>query len=152
MSDLGIRNDFVEGTYEIFTTLFNDGVKEGINLYLLSDNNKTNVYGERKYKKYKPPIRLVSHAKTDSIQSGNEVEELKFQSSFTVPLKAFQQLGIPVDRNSLDKMRRGVIEFQGVFYSIKEVLPRVYVEDIYLFYHFICTEEKGMTSVSVEEV
>ena len=50
MADESIRKDFVDGVQEIFTTLFNDGVNDGINLYLMSDKTKTNVYGENKFK------------------------------------------------------------------------------------------------------
>ena len=63
MADESIRKDFVDGVQEIFTTLFNDGKSDGLNLYLMSENTKTNVYKESKYKLYKAPIRLVTQAR-----------------------------------------------------------------------------------------
>ena len=44
MADESIRKDFVDGVQEIFTTLFNDGKSDGLNLYLMSENTKTNFY------------------------------------------------------------------------------------------------------------
>ena len=38
MADLSIRKDFVDGVQEIFTTLFNEGVTDGLDLYLMSKN------------------------------------------------------------------------------------------------------------------
>ena len=52
MADESIRKDFVDGVQEIFSTLFNDGVSDGIDLYLLSTQTKKNVYKESKVKIY----------------------------------------------------------------------------------------------------
>ena len=41
MADLSIRKDFVDGVQEIFTTLFNDGVTDGLDLYLMSENTSS---------------------------------------------------------------------------------------------------------------
>ena len=150
MADLSIRKDFVEGVYDIFTTLFNDGVTDGIKLYLLSDTTKTNVYKESKFKIYKEPVTLVSHTRIDTIQGKEDVEDIKHEPIFVVPLKSLQDKGIDVSRRNLDEIRRGIIEFQGIFYSIRDITPRVYVEDVFIFYHFICTEERDVTEVLIE--
>lgn len=151
MADLSIRKDFIDGTYEIFTTLFNEGISDGIELYLMSDKTRVSVYGESKYKKYKKPILLVSHVRIDSVQGKQDVEKIKHQASFVVPLKSFQDNGIGVTREDLNTISKGVIKFQGVYYNIDEILPRVYIEDVFLYYHFVCVEDTSITSLSIEE-
>lgn len=150
MADLSIRKDFVDGIQEIFTTLFNDGVSDGLNLYLMSDKTKTNVYGESKYKIYKAPKMLVTQARLTPTQGEQDVEGIKDSAVFIVPLKSLQDNGLGVTNADLDKMRKGVIEFHGVYYTIDNILPKAYIEDVFLMYHFECTEDKYVTSVLVE--
>lgn len=150
MADLSIRKDFVDGVHDIFTTLFNDGKNDGIKLYLMSDKTKTNLYKESKFKRYKEPIMLVAHARIDSVQGKEFVEDIKHHASFVVPLKEFQDHNISVSRSNLNELRKGIIEFRDVFYSISDVLPRVYIEDVFLFYHFVCSEESSISSVLIE--
>lgn len=151
MADLSIRKDFVEGVHEIFTTLFNEGVNDGIRLYLMSDRTKTNVYGESKYKMYKAPKMLVTQARLTPTQGEQDVKAIKDKAVFVVPLKSLQDNELGVTNADLDIMRKGVIEFHGVFYTIDNILPKAYIEDVFLMYHFVCTEDKYITSVLVEE-
>ena len=152
MADLSIRKDFVDGVQEIFTTLFNDGVSDGIKLYLLNENTKTNVYGENKYKMYKQPIGLPAKATLTPTQGVEDIKGIKDQATFVVPLKALQNNDLGVTNADLDKMRKGVIEFHGVFYTIDNILPKAYIEDVFLMYQFVCTEDKNVKSILVEEV
>lgn len=151
MADLSIRKDFVDGVQEIFTTLFNDGETDGINLYLMSDNTKINVYGESKYKVYKAPKMLVAQARLTPTQGEQDVEAIKDKAVFIVPLKSLQNQELGVTNADLDEMRKGVIEFHGVYYTIDNILPKAYITDVFLMYHFVCTEDKYTTSVLVEE-
>ena len=150
MADVNIRKSFVDGIQTLFTTLFNDGVSDGLKLYLMSEKTTTNVYGESKYKVYQQPKMLVTQAKLTPTQGDFDVEGIKDQATFTVPLKSLQENGFGVTNADLDIMRKGVIEFHGVFYSIDNILPKAYIEDVFLMYTFVCTEEKYVTSVLVE--
>lgn len=152
MADESIRKDFVDGVYEIFTTLFNEGVSDGLNLYLLSDNTKPSVYGEQKYKTYKAPITLVCKAQLTPTQGGQTVEEVKDKAVFIVPLKSLQDNNLGVTNDDLDTMRKAVIEFHGVFYKVDNISPNAYIEDVFLMYQFDCTEDKHTKSVAIEEV
>ena len=151
MADLSIQKDFIDGVHEIFTTMFNDGEKDGIKLYLLSDKTKTNVYKESKYKKYKAPKMLVAQARLTPTQGEQDVEVIKDKAVFIVPLKSLQERELGVTNEDLDEMRNGVIEFHGTFYTVDNILPKAYIEDVFLMYHFVCTEDKYVTSVLVEE-
>lgn len=150
MADLSIRNDFVDGVHEIFTTLFNSGVEDGINLYLLSGSTRTNLYKESKYKRYKAPKMLVAQARLTPTQGEQDVEAIKDKATFIVPLKSLQERGLDITNNDLDEMRKGVIEFHGTYYTIDNILPKAYIEDVFLMYHFVCTEDKYTSSVLVE--
>ena len=151
MADESIRKDFVDGVQEIFTTLFNDGVNDGINLYLMSDKTKTNVYGENKFKMYKKPKLLVAKANLTPTQGEQDVEGIKDSAVFVVPVKSLQETELGVTNADLDIMRKGVVEFHGVYYKVENILPKAYIEDVYLMYHFVCTEDKQTKSLLVEE-
>ena len=151
MANERIKKDFVDGVHTIFTTLFSDGVNDGINLYLMSESTKANVYGESKYKMYQAPKLLVAKAQLTPTQGEQDVEGVKDQATFVVPLKSLQENKLGVTNADLENMRKGVIEFHGVFYNIDNILPKTYIENVFLMYHFVCTEDKQVTSVLVEE-
>lgn len=150
MADLSIRSDFVEGVQEIFTTLFNGGESDGLDLYLLSENTKQNVYGENMVKLYKKPVRLVTQAHINPTQGKQDVESVKGIADFVVPLKSLQDNEIDISTTGLDKIRRGMIEFHGTFYKIDNVVPKAYIEDVFLMYTIYCTEELHVTELNVE--
>lgn len=150
MADLDIRKDFVDGTYEVFTELFNDGLSDGIKLYLLSKKTRPNIYGEAKSKIYKNPITLVCGVRSRTLEDVQYIVKSKFKPTFIVPLKSFQENGVDVSRENLDYISKGVIEFQGAFYSIEDILPKTYIEDVFLFYHIECVEDIDIKEVLVE--
>lgn len=152
MADTSIRKDFVDGVNEIFTTLFNSGVEDGVELFLMSSKTSTNVYGESKYKLYQQPKMLVCKANLTPTQGENDVEAVKDRAVFTVTLKSLQDNELGVTNADLDVMRKGVMKFHGVFYTIDNILPKAYIEDVFLMYQFECTEDKHVTEIAVEEV
>ena len=152
MADESIRKDFVDGVQDIFTTLFNDGNNDGLKLYLLSDKTKPNIYGESKYKVYQQPKMLVTQARLTPTKGEQDVEVIKDNAMFVVPLKSLQENNLGVTNSELDELRKGVIEFHGVFYTIDNILPKAYIEDVFLMYQFVCTEDKYTTSVMIEEL
>lgn len=152
MADLSIRKDFVEGVHEIFTTLFNEGVTDGLNLYLLSEHTKTNIYGENKYKIYQSPIRLVTQARITPTQGEQDVEGIKDKVTFIVPLKSFQDNNLDVSNTGLSIIRKGIIEFQGTYYLVDNISPKAYIEDVFLLYEIECSEDKNVTDIIVEGV
>lgn len=143
MADTSIRKDFIEGVQEIFTTLFNNGSEEtdGVFLYLLSSQRKTNIYGERKYKTYQAPKLLVCQAKLNPTYGQETIEEIKDKAEFVVPLKSLQDNNLDVSQEALEEMRRGVLKYHDVIYTIDNIIPKAYVEDVFLMYRFICTED-----------
>lgn len=153
MADLSIRNDFIEGVQEVFTTLLNEGVSDGIDLYFLSPNTKANVYGENKGKVYKQPIKLVAQARLNPVHGEQDTESVKQQAQFVVPLKDLNDKEVDVSTKGLEVLRRGVIGFHDTFYTIDNVTPKAYVEDVFLLYTFDCSEDldMGRNGISVEE-
>lgn len=141
MSDKSIRKDFVDGVQEIFTTLFNDGVEDGVDFYALDlDNTSTNVYGECKYKQYKDPKKLVCKAEIKPFHGDNAIEYIKNSATFTVTLKSLQENDLDLTDYGLDLMRRGIMYFNGTFYYIDNITPKAYIEDVFLMYAFTCTQ------------
>mgnify|MGYP003297571445 CR=1 FL=1 len=81
------------------------------------------------------------------------VAENKLPEVVEIPdtLKSLQENGLGATNADLDYMRKGVIEFHGVYYTIDNIIPKAYIADVFLMYTFECTEDKHTTSVLVEE-
>lgn len=144
MADSTIRNEFIAGVMEVYTTLMNNGseMTDGVFFYMPSDKNKLNsVYSETKFKHYSPPVLLVCKAQLTPTQGEQDVEGVKDISVFTVPSQSLVDNGIPTSHADLDTLRRGIMKFHDVWYLIDNVSPMVYVEDTFLLYKFDCTEQ-----------
>lgn len=150
MADIGIRNEFVEGVHEVFSTLFNNGSEktDGVFFYALSEENTTDVYGESKYKIYEEPVLLVCKATLYPTHGEQDVEEVKDQATFTVTYKSMIDNGLDVSQQGLSKLRRGMVSFHNVFYKVDLISPKAYVEDVFLLYDFQCTEDPETTTDS----
>ena len=142
MADLEIRRDFIEGMNEVFTTLLNDGETDGVNYFALDlENTRTSVYGEsRGSKVYSNYVTLVCKAEINPVQGEQPVESVKNTAIFTVPLKSLQDRNLGVTDIDLEQMRRGILEFHNTCYYIDNIRPTAYVEDVFLFYKFECTQ------------
>lgn len=152
MADLSIRKDFIEGIQEIFVSLFNEGVLDGIYLYLLSDKTTTNIYSESKYKIYKKPKLLVSKAVITPVQGKQDVEYIKNNALFVVPLKSFMDNEVDITNKGLFNMRKGIIKFHDVYYTIKNINPKAYIEDVFLLYEIVAEENLEIgESIRLEE-
>ncbi len=150
MADVYIRNEFIEGVQEVFSTLFNNGSEEtdGVFFYALSDETVEDVYGESKYKVYEKPVLLVCKATVNPTHGEQDVEEVKDQAIFTVTYKSLIDNGLDVSQSGLSKLRRGMMLFHNVFYKVDLISPKAYVEDVFLLYDFQCTEDPDTTSDS----
>lgn len=142
MADLSIRKDFIEGVQEVFTTLFNEGVTDGVEYFALDlDSTKQNVYNESKYGKvYHDPKMLVCKAEIAPTQGVQTVESVKNKATFTVTLKSLQDRNLGVTEEDLSTMQRGIMKFNGLYYYIDLIRPKAYVEDVFLLYAFECTQ------------
>lgn len=141
-----IQKAFVNGVQTIFTTLFNNGSEnDGVYYYPLDTENSTiNVYGEQKAKLYKDPLLLVCKATISPTKGEQDVEEVKNQAEFVVTLKSLVNNNLGVTNKDLETMRRGIMKFKGVCYLIDNIVPKAYVEDVFLMYTFYCTEDKNI--------
>lgn len=141
-----IQKAFINGVQTIFTTLFNNGSEnDGVYYYPLDTENSTiNVYGEQKAKLYKDPLLLVCKATISPTKGEQDVEEVKNQAEFVVTLKSLVDNNLGVTNKDLETMRRGIMKFKGVCYLIDNIVPKAYVEDVFLMYTFYCTEDKNI--------
>ena len=137
-----IRNAFIDGMDEVFTTLFNDGENDGVYFYPIDlDQTQVSVYGESKYGKvYSKPSLLVCKAEINPTQGQQSVESVKNLAVFTVPIKSLMDRNLGVTHDDLERMRRGIMYFHDTCYYIDNISPTAYVEDTFLFYKFECTE------------
>lgn len=150
MSDLQIRNDFIEGVHEVFTSLFNYGEGDGI-LFYPYYKNELNIYGEDEYKEYKKPYNLIAQVRMFPQEGETVVDERKYDATFVIPLKSFMDNNIDVSRESLLELQKGVICWDGIYYQIELIKPKAFVEDVFLLYDFNCIEDKSMQTIVVYE-
>ena len=148
MSDLGIRQDFIEGVHEVFSTLFNVGSSDGILFYPLNDE-ELDIYGEIPYKEYKEPYNLIAQVRMNPQEGINEVAERKYDATFVIPLKSFMDNNIDVSRKNLLELQKGVICWDGIYYKIELITPKAFVEDVFLLYDFNCVEDKELDTIVV---
>lgn len=146
-----IHDAFLNGIHTIFTTLFNDGVNDGVNLYRLSDGN-ANFYRESKVKVYKKPVLLP--AKVVSSMHDREVApEIAYHDrlEFTIPRKDMldNEIGCSVEKD-FDYLGKGFLEYHGDFYRVIRVQPKIYVEDAFMALAFLGERDVGVTELSVE--
>lgn len=151
MADKNIRHDFIEGMQEVFTTLFNDGSEDvdGVFFYALSPYTSKSIYDESDQKVYKPPSFLVCRVNKNPTL-GEEVEQIKEKVEFTIPLKSLQENNLDVSTEGLEELRKGYMKYHDTFYQIDNISPKTYVEDVFLFYTFSCTEDIHLKSLEVE--
>ena len=149
MADQSIRKDFVDGVNEIFTTLFNNGSEQndGVFFYPFSENSSHDVYGEQKYKRYGQPKLLTCKAVIAPTHGELDIETVKDKAEFTIPLKSLQTNGIEVDHASLQKLRNGIVKFHRMFYEVDNIVPKAYIEDVFLLYTFYCSENPSLNPI-----
>ena len=137
-----IQKAFIDGVEQIYSTMFTDGVNDGVELfYLDEDSTKVDsVYRESKVKKYKDPIMLVANAKLSFTDQEEYVMDKKYDAVFKVPYKSLMEHDCDVSKDGLKVMQRGKIDFHGVSYKIDEIKPTTFVENVFLIYEFCCTE------------
>ena len=142
MADARIRNDFLVGMQEAFNILLSNGSEgiDGVFIYLLSDTTTTNIYGETRQKAYLPPVLVPCGAHLNPTQGSESVEAIKNIPEFSITRKDLTDRGFSVDEHGLDILRKAMLKFHDVFYKVDNVEPTSYVEDVFLFYHFKCTE------------
>lgn len=148
MADLNIQKDFIEGIYEIYSTMFNDGVNDGIYLYTYI-NDVDDLYGEDKYRKFSKPKLLVAKANLYPEQPEEYIEEVKDIVHFIVPYKSLLDNGIGVTSKELRELRKSYIYFDGMFYDIVVIKPLAYVENVFLTYDFTCLPNLDYKSMYV---
>lgn len=143
MADAQIRQEFIDGVQEVYTTLLTSGSEgDGVYYYAQSGTNNINVYGENRYKHFLPPVLLMCKATLTPTHGEEAVEGIKDSAVFNVPVGSFIECGLSTDHSALDIMRRGMFKFHDVWYQIDNVSPTVFVEDTFLIYKFDCTEYK----------
>ena len=152
MSDLSIRNDFIEGINEIFSSLYNEGKdpEDGIQFYAFS-GGEDNIYQETKFKKYKKPITLISSVRESKEDGDTDIKAQKRKASFKVPLKNLITNGIEsMDKDTVSQMRKGLIKYKDTLYEINKIEGNIFIENIYTLWEFQCTEVFDPDSILLE--
>ena len=152
MSDLSIRKDFVDGVYEIFSTIFNEAKTpdDGVQYFAFS-GGESNIYNERKFKKYKAPIILVAKVQETVTEGSEDIKAQKRSAIFTVPVKSLTDNGIEeMNKSVIQDMKKGLIKYNDVLYKIDSIQGSAFVENVYLLWQFNCTEIFDPDSLQIE--
>ncbi len=153
--DKDIRDAFLDGTQEVFSILFTDGLNDGINLYLMDlEHTIPSPYGETKVKYYHKPVRLVSKMRSSMTERTVAIADLDIheEPNFVVTAKDCILKNIPHEtEEDFEYLRKSYIEYKGSFYKVDNVRLRGYVEDTFLFIVFVCEIDLDVHSLMVCE-
>src|SRR5574344_580720 len=145
MADESIRQEFIDGVHEVYSTMFTDGTNDGVYFYPLYEPEKKSVYREVKYKQYLSPVLLVAKVQLTPTQGEEDVKTIKEVATFTVTFKSLDDNGIDVSNKNLPVLRKGLIKYKDTYYDIDNILPKTFVENTFMTYVFECTEDINTT-------
>lgn len=149
--DKEIQKAFYDGVHEVYSIMFTDGIDDGINLYMLDEGNET-FYRESKFKTYKTPILLVAKSVSSMQERSDALADLDYSDSqtFTVTHKSLDEKGIPcATEEDFRELRKAYIEFHGSYFKLKKVQPRIFVENMYMAFDFVCDLDVNVHGLSV---
>ena len=135
--NLSVQKAFLSGLQTIYKELFQYGY---IRFLDTSSTEVDDVYGETKHKVYKPPIEILCHFVRIRTKDKDPVKETDEKVTIKVPVKEFQDNGIPFEtHNDLKVLRQAVIIFNSEAYQIDEVDTKSMVAGQFLVISFDCS-------------
>lgn len=139
MAQKRLNGEFLEGIYEVYSTLMTNQIF----LKLLDeDSTDTNVYEETTQKKYLDPIQLVGKFALSMEQGEQVVEGIQDYVTATIPTKSLLDNNVDITPDNYETLKKGAISYKGVDYNIVQVRPIVNIDDVFQFYVFYCEKPK----------
>ena len=139
MAHKRLNEEFLEGIYEVYSTLMTNQIF----LKLLDeDSTDTNVYEETTQKKYLDPIQLVGKFALSMEQGEQVVEGIQDYVTATIPTKSLLDNNVDITPENYETLKKGAISYKGVDYNIVQVKPIVNIDDVFQFYVFYCEKPK----------
>lgn len=139
MAQKRLSEEFLEGIYEVYSTLMTNQIF----LKLLDeDSTDTNVYEETTQKKYLDPIQLVGKFSLSMEQGEQVVEGIQDYVTATIPTKSLLDNNVDITPENYETLKKGAISYKGVDYNIVQVRPTVNIDDVFQFYVFYCEKPK----------
>ena len=139
MAQKRLSEEFLEGIYEVYSTLMTNQIF----LKLLDeDSTDTNVYEETTQKKYLDPIQLVGKFSLSMEQGEQVVEGIQDYVTATIPTKSLLDNSVDITPENYETLKKGAISYKGVDYNIVQVRPIVNIDDVFQFYVFYCEKPK----------
>ena len=139
MAQKRLSEEFLEGIYEVYSTLMTNQIF----LKLLDeDSTDTNVYEETTQKKYLDPIQLVGKFALSMEQGEQVVEGIQDYVTATIPTKSLLDNNVDITPENYETLKQGAISYKGVDYNIVQVRPIVNIDDVFQFYVFYCEKPK----------
>ena len=139
MAQKRLNEEFLEGIYEVYSTLMTNQIF----LKLLDeDSTDTNVYEETTQKKYLDPIQLVGKFALSMEQGEQVVEGVQDYVTATIPTKSLLDKNVDITPENYETLKKGAISYKDVDYNIIQVRPIVNIDDVFQFYVFYCEKPK----------
>lgn len=139
MAQKRLNEEFLEGIYEVYSTLMTNQIF----LKLLDeDSTDTNVYEETTQKNYLDPIQLVGKFALSMEQGEQVVEGIQDYVTATIPTKSLLDKNVDITPENYETLKKGAISYKGVDYNIVQVRPIVNIDDVFQFYVFYCEKPK----------
>ena len=135
--NLSVQKAFLSGLQTIYKELFQYGY---IHFLDTASTSIDDVYGETNQKVYEPPIKILCHYVRDRSKDNDPIKETDEKVTIKVPVKEFQDNGIPFEtREDLKALRQAVIIFNDEAYQIDEVNTKSMVAGQFLVISFDCS-------------
>ena len=135
--NLSVQKAFLSGLQIIYKELFQYGY---IRFLDTASTEVDGVYGETNQKVYEPPIKILCHYVRDRSKDTDPIRETDEKVTIKVPVKEFQDNGIPFEtREDLKTLRQAVIIFNDEAYQIDEVNTKSMVAGQFLVISFNCS-------------
>ena len=147
-----IQNDFIDGVYEVYSEMFNDGINTGVYFYPYEDNPDKGIYKEDTNKTFKSPILLVARIVLAVDSDGETVEEIKNTASVTIPFKSLRDNSLDTSTAGLKELNKGYLRFNDTFYEVLTIKPQSFVANVFLTYLFECAEDVEMNRNGIEVI
>lgn len=139
MAQKRLNEEFLEGIYEVYSTLMTNQIF----LKLLDeDSTDTNVYEETTQKKYLDPIQLVGKFALSMEQGEQVVEGIQDYVTATIPTKSLLDKNVDITPENYETLKKGAISYKDIDYNIIQVRPIVNIDDVFQFYVFYCEKPK----------
>lgn len=133
-----IEQDFLDGSLEIYDTIFSEKVPF---YFLNTESTEVNSYGETLgERQYDAPVYLTARVVIEAKMGEKAVNRTHNTATIRVPTQNLWDNKLAVEAEDLAKMRHGKFTWNGIDYQVKRIRPKTLINNTFIFHDFYCEE------------